>query len=120
MTRNFSISEFACKSGAPTPADVRANLQILAENLQVLRDEIGMPISINSGYRSPAHNQRVGGAANSTHLRGLAADIRCAMPPAQLAATIERLIASGRMKQGGLKAYNSFVHYDCAGKRRRW
>ena len=35
------------------------------------------PIIINSGYRSPAVNKAVGGAQNSNHLTGCAADIRC-------------------------------------------
>jgi zinc D-Ala-D-Ala carboxypeptidase len=35
------------------------------------------PFRINSGYRSPVHNQRVGGSTNSSHIRGHGADIAC-------------------------------------------
>ena len=45
--------------------------------LQPLRDAIGRPVYINSGYRSKRLNARVGGVANSRHLQGKAADIHC-------------------------------------------
>jgi uncharacterized protein YcbK (DUF882 family) len=68
MTKNFSLSEFTSKDGAKTPVKVLKKLQILAENLQVLRDEINLPITINSGYRSKAHNAQIGGALSSQHI----------------------------------------------------
>ncbi len=53
-----------------------ANLKRLCVWLEVLRDKVGQPIIINSGYRSPQLNRKVGGAANSNHLTGCAVDIR--------------------------------------------
>ncbi len=47
------------------------------QSLDALRINSGMPIIINSGYRTAEHNYKVGGKKNSAHLRGLAADIRC-------------------------------------------
>lgn len=121
LTANFSLSEFNCKSGALMPANVLNNIKILAEQLQVLRNEINAPISINSGYRSPAHNAKVGGAKASQHLLGNAADIVVkGYTPKQVAEVIERLISEGKMLQGGLKAYNSFCHYDCRQIKARW
>jgi uncharacterized protein YcbK (DUF882 family) len=121
MTKNFKIHEFASKCGRPTPESVKINLQRLANNLQVLRDHVGRSITINSGYRSPEHNRAIKGAVNSRHVIGDAADIVVSgMTPAQVAATIEQLISEGKMQQGGLKAYATFCHYDCAGTRRRW
>lgn len=121
MTKNFSLSEFTSKDGAETPAKVLKKLQILAENLQVLRDEINLPITINSGYRSPAHNAAIGGATASQHVVGTAADfVVKGIKPKAVAAIIERLIAEGKMRQGGLKAYVSWVHYDVRGVRARW
>ena len=74
-----------------------------------------------SGYRSPAHNREVGGATNSEHMQGRAADIKVAgFTPRQVADTIERLIREGRMKQGGLGRYASFTHYDTRGTAARW
>ena len=62
LTNNFSLEEFACKDGSETPIELYANLQKLANNLQVLRDELGVSIHINSGYRSPSYNQKIRGA----------------------------------------------------------
>ena len=53
-----------------------ANLANLSKWLEVLRERAGTPIIINSGYRSPQLNRKIGGAANSNHLTGCAVDIR--------------------------------------------
>lgn len=53
-----------------------ANLTNLCKWLEILRKTRGEPIVINSGYRSPQLNRKIGGAANSNHLTGCAADIR--------------------------------------------
>ena len=60
------------------PATARENIKALVENvLDPLREQLGKPIYVNSGYRCPRHNLKVGGAVNSQHLKGEAADIRC-------------------------------------------
>lgn len=48
------------------------------ETLDKIREEVGVPFIINSGYRTPEYNARpdVGGVPNSAHIRGRAADIR--------------------------------------------
>lgn len=121
LTSNFNLAEFACKDGTPVPADLIPNVELLAKNLQVLRDHLGEPIHINSGYRSPAHNAKVGGKKNSYHMKAMAADITCkSKTPKQLAAIIEKLIAAKKMKQGGLGIYPGFVHFDVRGSRARW
>ena len=53
-----------------------ANLKRLCEWLEVLREKASQPIIINSGYRSPQLNRKVGGAPTSNHLSGCAVDIR--------------------------------------------
>lgn len=121
LTSNFNLAEFACKDGTPVPADLIPNVELLAKNLQVLRDHLGEPIHINSGYRSPAHNAAVGGKKNSYHMKAMAADITCkSKTPKQLAAVIEKLIADKKMKQGGIGIYPGFVHYDVRGTKARW
>ena len=55
-----------------------ANLKRLCEWLEVLRKRAAEPIIINSGYRSPQLNRKIGGAPTSNHLTGCAADIRVA------------------------------------------
>ena len=97
-------------------------MQELAENLQVLRDHLNVPVMVTgSGYRTKSHNKIVGGARRSQHLTASAADIDAdGYTPRQLAKEIELLIFSGKMKQGGLGIYSSFVHYDIRGTKARW
>lgn len=83
LSKNFTLEELTQTStGLPNKPSLQqvANLAALVNViLQPLRTWYGKPILINSGYRSPAVNQRIGGAINSQHMaRGLdaAADIR--------------------------------------------
>ena len=121
MTKNFQLSEFACNDGTQVPAELFGNVELLAKNLQVLRDELGEPLTILSGYRSPAWNAKVGGKKSSYHMKAMAADLTCkSKTPKQLHAVIEKLIAAKKMKQGGLGLYPGFVHYDVRGTKARW
>lgn len=121
LTKNFSLEEFACKDGSSVPDQYLENVKELAKNLQVLRDELGVSITILSGYRSPEHNKEVDGKKASKHLIAQAADIVTRKhTPKQLANIIEKLIADKKMKQGGLGLYPSFVHYDIRGIKARW
>lgn len=122
LTKNFKLSEFDCKDGTPVPTKYIPNAREVANNLQVLRDHLGVPVSITgSGYRTPAHNKAVGGAPKSQHLTCSGADINAkGLTPKQLASKIEALIKDGKMKQGGLGVYKTFVHYDIRGTKARW
>lgn len=56
--------------------EVEQNLQTLVTKvLDPLRMDMGYPIQVNSGYRSPALNKVINGAKNSQHMKGMAADI---------------------------------------------
>ena len=72
--RYFNYSEF-------DSPDVQGSGQLmdkeLLEMLDDVRDKFDKPIHINSGYRTPQHNEDVGGTENSSHLKGLAVDIAC-------------------------------------------
>lgn len=122
LTTNFSLEEFKCKDGTPVPGEYLPNVTELAKNLQVLRDSLGVAVRITgSGYRTPSHNKKVGGARLSQHLYAKAADINAdGFTPKQLHAKIEELIREGKMKQGGLGLYKGFVHYDIRGTKARW
>jgi uncharacterized protein YcbK (DUF882 family) len=121
LTKNFNLAEFNCRDGRVVPDKYVSNVKTLAENLQVLRDHIGEPIHLNSCYRPPDYNKKVGGKPASQHLTASAADITTkSHTPKQLAAIIEKLITTGKMKQGGLGIYPGFVHYDIRGKKARW
>jgi uncharacterized protein YcbK (DUF882 family) len=122
LTANFRLAEFASRGHIPTDPAVLANIAKLAQNLQVLRDALGAPITIISGWRSQAHNDAVDGAKKSQHLTGLAADfIVKGHKPADVFAVASRLQREGKMDKGGAHAYGkSFTHYDCRGVNARW
>ena len=121
MTKNFTLEGDLNKPGFELPAQVRANLFELGTNLEVLRAHFNMPVIVNSAYRSPKHNDLVGGSKNSQHLLGNAADIAIkGVPSGEVADAIEFLIEMGLMKEGGLGRYNTFTHYDIRGTKARW
>ena len=123
MTKNFKIQEFECKGGCDMPLEVYENIIKLASQLQFLRDYTGRPITINSAYRCPDHNAKVGGSKTSQHLLGKAADITIqSLKPAEVYRDIEDLIDMGHMLQGGLGLYEKkgFVHYDIRKTKARW
>ncbi len=100
---NFLLREFASRDGSHQVVLHRELLQ----RLQALRDALGRPVIINSGYRNPAHNEAVGGSPNSYHLRGMAADIR--VPGIHPAALAEAARQAGFR---GVITYATFVHVD--------
>ena len=121
LTKDFNRSEFDCNDGSEMPKEVLLNIQKLANQLQALRDSLGVSITVNSAYRSPSYNKKIGGVSNSQHVLGKAADITAkGYTPAQVYARIEQLIKSGDMLQGGLGSYSSFTHYDTRKTRARW
>jgi uncharacterized protein YcbK (DUF882 family) len=121
LSKNFSLAEFNSKDGAVADQLVIKNLSILSEQLEALRDYLGKPIQVTSGYRSKEHNAKIGGAKNSTHVNGMAADIKVkGLSPLEVYNAIEKLIADGKMKQGGLGLYRSWIHYDFRGIKARW
>lgn len=82
-----------------------------------MRDVIGAAITITSGYRCASHNKDVGGAANSQHLRGIAADIVVnGMAPIDVLRSAETIPDFNGFGLGG-----SFVHVDVRrGARTYW
>ena len=82
MITNFSFSELTKTDtglkNVPDDMNILSNLCRLAAFLQTIRNELHLPIIVNSAYRSPEVNAKVGGVASSYHAKGLAADIKCA------------------------------------------
>jgi hypothetical protein len=83
LTEHFTLEEMiksqtgSRKGIDNTPGpEVVANLVDLCVNvLEKIRTHFGKPITVNSGYRCPKLNKAIGGAKNSQHLSGQAADI---------------------------------------------
>ena len=72
----FKMKEFECHDGCEMPASARANIEALVEVvLDPARERLGKAIRVNSGYRCPKHNLKVGGAVGSQHMKGEAADV---------------------------------------------
>jgi hypothetical protein len=84
LSRHFSLAEMTVSRTAarmgmnntPGPEEM-ANLRRLAESLEKVRAWLYKPVIVLSGYRCQALNTAVGGAYQSAHMRGLAADIIC-------------------------------------------
>jgi uncharacterized protein YcbK (DUF882 family) len=120
LTNNFNLSEFQCKCGCKMPADVEENIKELADNLQVLRDVIGR-IDLTNAYRCEEHNADVGGATDSQHIKGKAADIKSStLNPSEIASIVDDLMKIEWFKIGGIGIYNTFTHVDIRGVRARW
>jgi len=81
LTEHFTLEELSRSSTAvrqgldnTPPANLLPNLKRIAEHLEIVRAHFGWPITVYSGYRSPAVNEAVGGSKTSAHRFGLAAD----------------------------------------------
>ena len=81
MIKNFTFKELIkTDSGldnTPSDMNVLSNLCRLAAFLQTIRNELHLPIIVNSAYRSKEVNEAIGGVSSSYHVKGLAADIKC-------------------------------------------
>ena len=80
LSEHFKLGEMTKSSSHPEVYNIPsheaiANLKRVCSWLEVLRERYGKPIIINSGYRSPQLNKKIGGVPTSNHLTGCAADI---------------------------------------------
>lgn len=89
----------------------------LVDLLDAIRERIGQPIEVLSGYRCIEHNAEVGGVPNSQHVEGTAADITYdGINVDYLAEVAEECGADGI----GKYYYQNFVHVDVRGYAARW
>lgn len=118
VSKNFHLREFGCNDGTNVPYDLIGNVRELASRLQIIRDYLGVPIFISSGYRTLNYNQRVGGAKKSQHLTASAADIYSPyLSSTDIFKAILDLEKKDMLKVGGLSLYPTFVHFDIRKKR---
>lgn len=107
---NFTPKEIACRGTGKLLVNEDA-----LDKLQALRDKVGKPFHVNSGYRSPEHNSAVGGAPNSKHMEGIAFDI-------SLSNLDRQILYQEAMTHGfnGIGQYPSFMHIDTRQNKARW
>lgn len=110
ISPHFSEKEFACKCCGEVKVDIQ-----LVERLEQLREYLGVrPIIITSGYRCPKHNKEVGGAPNSYHLLGKAADIRVRGLDGPTLARKAKLFF------GGIGIAEDWAHVDIRQRKTMW
>lgn len=115
LSTHFKVKEFACKDGS----DAVLVAPRLVMVLQSIRSHFGAAVTINSGYRTPQYNTKVGGVAHSQHCYGTAADITVkGQKPAVVAAYARELMPDW----GGVGVYSQkgFTHIDIREARADW
>lgn len=108
--RYFTRGELACKHCGDCYVDPVALMA-----LDELRFRLGFPLRVSSGYRCPIHNDRVGGAKNSFHVRGQAFDLWLPREPKRSFVAF----MAARVGFSGIGVYRHFLHVD-TGPSRFW
>ena len=125
LSKNFELSEF---TDSPTAKKYKINNtptgQLIIDNLtdlcvevmQPLRDKLGKPIHINSGYRCLKLNEKVGGVPTSQHCLGQACDfVVRGMTPYEVVKVLLEL----NLPYDQLILYPTFVHISYSDRCRR-
>lgn len=115
LSAHFSSHEFRCRDGSEHAIDCK-----LIAMLEAIRCHFDAPVTIVSGYRSPSYNRKVGGASNSYHVRGMAADFRVAgMDLEPVHAWCDRMFPISGLGLY-LRSGGGWIHIDCRSTRARW
>ena len=105
ISNNFKISEFACKDGSD---EIKIDTDLVVI-LQKIRDHFGKSITINSGYRTSAHDKAVGGPGSGYHTKGQAADIVVSgVDPLTVGLYAAELLGT----TGGIEIGDGYCHVD--------
>lgn len=109
----FTKEEFACKCGCGFDTVSEELLTVLND----IRSHYKTPVKINSGCRCPAHNKAEGGALNSPHMEGIAADIVVVgISPKEVYDYFDNLYPN----KYGIGLYKNRVHIDVRKTKARW
>ena len=110
LSKNFSRSEFACRGENCCGGNAPVHPALVA-GLQELRDKLGGPLTISSGFRCKRYNAAIGGAKESQHTLGMAADML--VPEGWTPETLAELAESiDVFREGGIGIYPTWVHVD--------
>lgn len=107
--RNFGLEEFRCNCGECNGYPPEGMSEVLLTKLDELRDLVGYPIYVTSGYRCPVWNSKNSGVENSQHVMGTAADIYCNYVSAEDLAEFAAQVGFDGI---GLYIEDGFVHVD--------
>ena len=115
-TKNFKISDFACKCGCGFD-----NIdQRVVDTAQKIRDMLGIPINIDSGCRCLKYDTRVNEKNNSYHTRGLAADLSCELGAKAIWNAIHLLWNDNAFSESFYAVlYKDYVHIDYGKSRKK-
>ncbi len=119
LSANFDSSEFRCSCFNCTYLEGPDKFPHpeLVHVLQWLRVRVGASIHINSSWRCKEHNSDVGGAKNSQHLLGTAADISVTgLSPKE----VYNILSETHPDCCGIGLYDTFVHFDVREIKARW
>lgn len=116
ISKNFSYHEFEESATADIYGiinvvhtfAVRDSIKALVDSvLQPLRDAVGIPLHINSGYRCEELNAAVGGVPTSQHIKGEAADVAFDVP-----IILARIAVEHQLPFDQMILYPTFVHFS--------
>ena len=113
LNQYFKRKEFACRCGCGTSTVDAELLQVITD----VREHFGAPVVITSGHRCTKHNANVGGAKNSMHLTGKAADIKVQ------GITSNRVwfyLTARYPNKYGIGSYPNFTHIDVRETKANW
>lgn len=104
ISKNFKVSEFKCNDGTDK---IVVDTEFVETILQKIREHFKAAVTINSAYRTPSYNKKVGGSSNSYHVKGRAFDIVVkGYKPNEVAKYARSIGVKGVIE------YNTFVHVD--------
>lgn len=120
LSTNIKVREFACKDGTDK---ILIDSNLVAK-LQTIRDFFGKGIIISSGYRTVNYNSLIGGATNSYHCKGMAADFDIGIEPSNIDPRLVAMYAD-TLLFGGIGRYiyadgRSWIHCDTGIKGKYW
>ncbi len=113
ISTNFRVKEFACSDGS----DIVIIDPLLVWILQNVRDHFKRAVTITSAYRTVAHNNKIGGAKDSYHLLGMAADF---VVSGIDAADVQNYLESVMPGTGGIGKAKKYTHVDTRAVKARW
>ena len=111
-TKNFKEQEFACKCCGV----IKPNSELMAV-LELVRLNFASPVTINSSYRCPKHNEEIEGAKHSKHLEGIAADI---VVKNWSSDSVYSFLNKTFPNSYGMGRYKTFTHFDVRKTKARW